>query len=307
MQIITTGFKNTDIDAFASVIAYSNLQNLLNVRSIPVIVGNLNQSVTQTVRDMGFEYMTEFSEDLREEGNTFVLMDFSEPEYIPDFVDIDKVSIVYDHHSGFEEFWNKRIGNNARIEEIGAAATFVFQDIVNVNKLNDIPSGILLLLYTAIISNTLNLNASITKDKDREAVKVLRDLGVIPDNWDEEFFNEVSSTIVSNPKKAIKEDTKILNINNNEVCISQLELWNSNSFIANNTKLLEESLNSFNSELKFLTCPSISENRTYFLIVDENIKNILEKLLEIKFENNIGVLEKLILRKEIVKILQKKL
>jgi inorganic pyrophosphatase/exopolyphosphatase len=304
MQIVTTGYKYADIDGFASVIAYSKLQNVLGLNSIPVITGPLNQSIPQMIRNLDFRYEKQIPKDLINEKKDFAIMDVSDPEQFPGFVDIDNVNTVYDHHFGYESLWKEKIGERSKIEEIGAAVTFVYEDIVKAGKINEIGSNMLLLIYTAIISNTLNLQAFVTKDRDIKAIEDIRRVGIIPNRWDEKYFSEVSKDTFSNPDRVLKGDFKNFKINDEEISIFQLELWKSKEFVDESIEIIEENLNSFNNGFKFLTSPSISENRTYFVVVDDETKDMLVDLLEIQFEGDIGVLNRLILRKEIIRKLQ---
>lgn len=302
-QIVTTGKKYTDIDGLACVIAFAELQNLIGVDSLAVFKGQPNQSVTSSVKSLGYKYVTDIPKV--SDFFSFAMMDISDPAQFPDFVDLTAVNIVYDHHFGFEEFWKTRIGDRSRIVEIGAAATLVFEEVVRRDKLKMLKNETLLLLYTAIISNSLNLNASVTKKNDIEAVNTIRKMDVVPRNWDRDYFAEVSTSIVNNLKKSVEDDTKIVKIDNQIFHIGQLELWESLSFLKSHLSEISSVVTQLGDGINFLNCPSISENRTYFVTENEKAKSLLQKVLNVTFDGSLGKLDKLILRKEILKEFQK--
>ena len=66
---------------------------------------------------------------------------------------------------------------------------------------------------------------------------------------------------------------------------------------------IKKALDSFKSPLWFLTSPSISEGINYIYTENERVKNLLRDKLEVKFTGNAGTTNKLILRKEIKKII----
>lgn len=301
-QIVTTGGKYTDIDGLASVIAFAELQNLIGVDSLAVFRGQTNASVTDSVKSLGYSYVT----DLPELANSFsfAIMDISDPAHFPSFVDLSKVQIVYDHHFGYEKFWKKRLGDKSRIEEMGAVATMVFGDIMKYSKLKEVKSDTLLLLYTAMISNSLNLNASVTKENDVDSVKTIREMNIVPENWERDYFNEISNCIFNNPKESIENDTKVVKINGKILHIAQLELWDSLRFVESNLDDLSAVIAQMGEGINFLNSPSISEDKTYFVAVDEYTKSLLKKSLEVSFNGNLGKLDRLILRKEILRELQ---
>jgi inorganic pyrophosphatase/exopolyphosphatase len=68
------------------------------------------------------------------------------------------------------------------------------------------------LLLTAIMSNTLYFKAHITHQRDIHAYTSLRKISTLPDNRAEIYFSACEKWIYNDPKKAIINDTKIMNI-----------------------------------------------------------------------------------------------
>ncbi|MBA8666964.1 hypothetical protein H1Q59_03540 [Holosporaceae bacterium 'Namur'] len=163
------------------------------------------------------------------------------------------------------------------------------------------------LIYTAIISNTLNFRASITSERDIRAAKEIKQYITVPDIWIQQYYKETEQEILSEPKIAIANDTKSLVINNDDYLIAQLELWNAASFI-NRHDILEIVLDGLDinelvhSNLNwFLTIASIEENKNYIITSSEFIKTKLKTHLGAVFTGYIGETKQLFLRKEILK------
>jgi len=84
--------------------------------------------------------------------------------------------------------------------------------------------------------------------------------------------------------------------------IGQIELWESKKFVNDYKPLIKEVFNSFDHNKWFFNAPCISMGKTYVLTEDEEIRNILETNFGFVFDNEAGESEKLIERKEFVKV-----
>ena len=111
---------------------------------------------------------------------------------------------------------------------------------------------------------------------------------------------------LENPIEAILKDTKGTGEVGSEIVVGQLEFWDSRNFVFNNLKDIEIALTSFGKPKWFLTSPSISEGKNYLFTKNPEIKKLLEKIIDAKFDGDIGTTDKLWLRKEILKKIQEK-
>jgi len=301
--IITAGEKYNDIDALACGVAYKHLLDLQGIPSEVVFSGPLNESISKSVRDLGFSYKTKL------EGNAedyqYVMVDISDRTNVSAFVPLDKVVEVYDHRWGFEDYWKTRPDVKVTIDTVGSCATLIWEKYKENNLQNKIDSLSANLLYIAIISNTLNLKARITNKRDLAAVEELKSFTDLPNDWIMNYFNEVSASILKDPINAIKNDTKIAPINGANYHIMQVELWNSKEFINNHNELILDLLKSSDCDYSFLTSPSISEGINYLITLNEGVKSILSERIGAKFNGAVGLTDKLWLRKEIIRELSK--
>lgn len=288
--VVTSGQKYTDIDGLACAIAYKEIEP----EALIVLPGSLNQSVTPAIRSWPLNFQT----SLPSGDYQFIIMDISEPEWIAKFAKEDKIVKIYDHHFGFEKYWQGKLGKNAKIEPVGACATLIWEEI----KAKAItPSEMVAnLLYITIISHTLNLKASVTTARDIKAAEEIKPLTSLAPNSIKKYYQEVEAGIYQDPVKAILSDTKGIS----DIVIGQIELWDSRKFIKKYLKEIEQAMGSFGRPDWFFTSPSISEGKNYLYTKDEEIKDKLAKLIGATFKGNLGATKKLWLRKEILKKLR---
>lgn len=162
------------------------------------------------------------------------------------------------------------------------------------------------LLYTAIFSNTLNFNASVTHDRDKQAFTQLKSLADLPDNWLELYYSELESDVFADPHEAIVKDIKttVLPQFSHKFIIGQLELWNSRKFLTDYQSVIKKALEEHESPYWFFTSPSISDGYNYLYTENPELKDLLTRLVGAKFNGDLGETDKLYLRKEILKKLQ---
>ena len=227
--IVTTGEAFADIDAVACVIAYAELLRLEGRTAEALFPGALNNSVTPSVRSWGLDYETVPSTSEAE----FVVMDVSEPEHIAKAATAGTIVEVYDHHPGFETYWQEKIGEHSHIELIGACATLSWEEFEKRGRTNEISTLSARLLAIAILSNTLNFGAVITHERDRRAFEILWKRGGLASTWIAEYFVEQETTIMGNVTQVIIDDTKIFTLSNVAFpfTIGQLELWDGSGFL----------------------------------------------------------------------------
>jgi len=299
--IITAGEKYNDIDALACAVAYQKLLELKKIPARVIFSGSLNESITDTIK--GWDFSLETVLEGNPENFKYILVDISEPSHFAKFVILDNVIEVYDHRHGFEDYWKEKLGDKARIELVGACATLIWEEFKKASLEEKIDAVSANLLYTAILSNTLNLQAQVTSPRDRDAVDELLGRIDLPKDWRQVYFNEVSQGIMSDPIGAMTNDTKILDINGAQYTITQLELWDSRKFIENNYDTIIKVLNESKVANIFLTSPSISQGFNYLVATNDSLKDKLQSCVDVDWNGNIGKTKKLWLRKEIMRLL----
>lgn len=301
-KIVTTGNAFTDIDALACTIAYAELLNLEGYTAKAIVPGVLNSSITKSVKAFNFKY------DLNSKEKDFeaIIVDISRFDQFADFVKLEQIVEIYDHHFGFQEFWKKRIGENSHIEMIGACATLIWEEFKKRGYKSKISKVSANLLYTAIISNTLNFESSLIDTRDKIAFEELKQYIDLPKDWASIYLKEVEEDILKDVKQAILNDTKVFEIPsiNFPLTIGQIEIWNTDKFLLQKQEM-EKALKSFSCEDWLLNIACISKKINYIYTKSDKIKKILSEIISINFDGDIGTTNKLWLRKEIVSKLYK--
>ena len=300
MKIITGGVGHTDIDLLACAIAYKEFFDLQYIDSKAVIISKFNETIPNTVRNWNFKYETNFTDTAEE----VILVDVSNPDVLPNFATKDNIKEVWDHRRGYEQYWQNLIEKH-NIEIVGSCATLIWERFRELNLDNKISKISANLLYTAIISNTLNTKAMITHKRDINALNELKKHIDLPENWASIYYKETDYGINSNIEQAIKNDKKNVTINNKKYSIGQLELFSAKYVLSQKDIVLTaETVLKPDSDLWFLNIPCISEGKNYFITSSKEMQKKLSSKIDINFKNGIATCPQIMLRKEIMHILR---
>lgn len=286
-----------EIDAYASILAYTDLLNQRGKPAKAYIPKAPNYSVPATLR-------------LRERENTnfnftdqdqAIILDVSNPEAIHRFVPNHQILELIDHHFGYEDYWKQTLGDKAIIEPIGAVATSIFEWWGKCWDYEKMSVPIAKLLLAAILDNTLNFNAEITTQRDHNAATKLADIIQTPlSNFSAWYFDTVSQTILKDPYQAINDDRKVVSspIDTEPLTFYQLTLWNARN-------LSDHILQKINpSENYILSIISISEKSNYIFTSSTALSNYFTNLLKLTKHGQTLRSNSLYLRKEILAKMQ---
>src|SRR3989344_8563469 len=122
--VVTSGQPFTDIDALACATAYMELLKKEGKEAETVLPGSLNKSITKKIK----KWKLNFSKNPKFNHAKYVLVYISEPIYFADFVKEKDVIEVFDHRTGFENYWKERIGSKAKIETVGSCTTLIWEE-----------------------------------------------------------------------------------------------------------------------------------------------------------------------------------
>ena len=297
MKIVTSGASYIDIDAYASCIAYAQFLNLKGIKAAAVCTPTLNESITSTLRTLSPQLSTTYTPSA---DDTFIVLDVHNPDYLDEIVDISRIEEIIDHHTGFEEYWKNRPEVAVRIESIGSICTIIFEFFEKERWTEKISKETAQLLIAGILDNTLNFQAKVSTDRDKQAFEKLRKIAQISDHWVVNYFQECQKSIESNIKNALTNDTKILTFpSTGTIAIAQLTLWNGQALIHEYKGAITEQLSTV-SDSWVLNVLSINDGKSYFLVSDEKLQQSLRGSLEIAFDGLVGSTSRMWLRKEII-------
>ncbi len=299
--VVTAGAKGADIDVLACVVAYAELLALEGVCSIPVIPGQYTMSITPSVIAWGASYETTYS---REGTESFVLVDISDYEHVPDFVDLEKVCEVYDHRYGHEKYWEEKIPTGFHIEMVGACGTLIWEEYKKRGKENLISRTSARLLLASVVSNTLNFRSTLTTERDRRAYKELVSLAELSDTWISEYFTEQENILFQDFEKYVKADTKVFTVGQGEFAMGQIELWNADRVLTSKKDELASVMAKYDDIPWAVNIINISGGGNYVYSRSELGKRAIERALGVAFEGDVAKTTELIMRKQITKLLR---
>jgi len=299
--IVTAGKDSADIDAVACVIAYSELLNLEDKTSIPVIAGQFTASVTPTTLKWATNYENSYTPDGSER---FVLVDMSDPEYSPIFVAQDRINEVYDHRHGYQSYWREKIRDCSHIEMVAACGTLIWEEFKKRSKSQDISDNSAKLLLASIVSNSLNFKTPLTTKRDRTAYAELKEITGLSEDWVNEYFLEQKRTLLGNFEKYLSADTNVYKINSENFVIGQVELWDAEKILSKKRNEIDSVMEKYKLFPWIVNILNIEKGFNYIYSKSESGKKIMEKKLGLVFENDVAKTNKLLLRKYITKILR---
>ncbi len=209
--VITSGRKYLDIDAYASMIAYRELLRAQKYTCYAISTAPTNESVPKSLLQNHYELD---NTECIDSNSKFILVDVSNPEFFDTFVTVDKIVQIVDHHGGFEEFWQKKLGKYAEIETIGAVCVMIYEKITKAGKPEILSQELCKLLIAGILDNTLNLKASMTTERDRIAYAELRKIGKVSADFAGAYFRECFEFTAGHLEQVIDASLKIEKVSN---------------------------------------------------------------------------------------------
>lgn len=293
--IITAGANYLDIDAYACMAAMAELLRLRGENAAAWSAAAHNYSICASLTAEG-QILRELPAGWEEEGR-YIIVDVSDPEYLKKTVPLDKVEAVYDHHVGFESYWQARIGENARIEFIGAAATLIYREWKEAGLQDKMTLPTARLLIAAILDNTLNLTSSNTTAEDVEVFRALCDHAGVDEGWCAAYFSEVQQNVEADLRNALRNDTKT--VRNNPVLpekVAQLCVWDADSIL-----LRLPQIRSWFDGQWMLNLIDLQHRCSWFVCDDPQHQEMIGRLFDVPFENGVAKTPVSYLRKEIIK------
>ena len=298
--VVTSGSSYLDIDAYACCVAMRDFLLLQGRNAMAYSSAIINYSIPQCIAELGL-----INKSLPKEIGTakvqYIIVDVSDPSYLDKNISISDVIEVYDHHVGYEDYWNDKIGrSNTHIEFIGAAATLIYRLFVSCGLQDQMIKSTAKLLVAAILDNTLNLTSKNTTEEDRRAFANLCRMADVDSEWCVHYFSEVQKQIEDNLYSAIFGDIK--HIKHSALLpdrIAQLCVWDALKTLDKLTNIRKWFGESGNTWL--LNIVDIQKHCSFCVCDNKYYQKILEKAFGCTFINDFAQLSTPYLRKEIIK------
>ena len=298
--IITSGMNYLDIDAYSCCVGIRELLSLEGINAVAYSTAKYNYSISNSLKAIPQKVDCMLPNDYEENNSRFVIVDVSDPRFFERIVSEDRVIKIFDHHVGFEKYWEDRLADNAHICFIGAAATLVYLEWRNSGLLKKMNSDVAKLLLAGVLDNTLNLSSQNTTAFDVEAKAALCKIAGVNDDWCASYFLEVQREIEKDLKNALLKDIKIIRINAFlPTVIGQLTVWSSD-FVLKKVSDICKWMDEINDDW-FLNIIDINNKCSYFLCSNLKYRKKIGQVFSIDFLDLIVKLDSLYLRKEILK------
>lgn len=301
MGKIVTSYINPDMDGISLMYAYTEYLRKKGENANYYFEGSLKKEVQIILKK--FNIYLNNVDDINDEDE-IVLVDTNYLREISKKVKPEKIIEIIDHHN--KEKWIDKYPNiKVNIRLIGAAATLVAEMYKNNNVKISRESAIM--LYYGIISNTMNLKIKLTSKNDIDMAYWLKEqVPEITDDVTKEIF-EKKSEIGDNLREEMEVEFKdqFMSIS---WSMGQLEVANVDKFLEKYEQDIREILMNVSAEndVEYISVNCMDIINGYSIIVanDEKTSKLISEATGLKFNDLKAKTDKLISRKEFVKIVR---
>lgn len=301
-NILVTAYTNPDLDGTACAIAYAEFLQKKDIDAVAGVFGIPHREAQFVFKHFSIPSPVN-AEKVIIKQTKVIIVDSSDLNGISPKINPLQVIEVIDHRKVHEadKFPNAKI----QIELVGSCATLIaekfYQEKINISKTSAA------LLYSAIISNTVNFRNKVTTNRDKEIALWLQGKIDVSDNYAHLMF--VDKSKFSKPlKEVFLDDFAFFNFSDKKTGIAQLEIVNVESFIETNLdeikKVLHEIKQEKSMDMIFLTCIDTEKGCNELVAIDQATEKLLDQTLFVSFHNGIAKRNKIIMRKEIVPLLK---
>lgn len=296
--LLVTSYRDPDLDGVACSVAYAECLRAQGQEAVATILGIPHLEARQVAKRFGIALPSEVDPRAYEKivlVDTSVVMD--QDAHLP----LERVVEIIDHRAlhEAEKFRNAK----TQIELVGSAATLVAERFAQANLCPSEASTFL--LFGAIASNTINFQAQVTTERDRNMATWLRSLYAIPEDFVEVMFREKSHLEGPALKETLLGDFSYRTFGDLVVGIGQLEIIQARELI----EARREELLTIIHELRlaypqanrvFISVIDVVRGENIFLVPEADVRAILGEILDVTFDEQcIARRTGILMRKEI--------
>lgn len=301
-DILVTAYSNPDLDGTACMVAYAEFLQKEGYSAAAVLCGVPHREA-QFVFDTFNIIPPKDADSFLTKATQVVLVDASDLRGISNSIHPSQVIELIDHRkiNHADRFPHAKI----QIELVGAAATLIAEKFAD--RHIDISPHSAALLYSAIISNTVNFQANVTTIRDKKMARWLLTKFKRPRNYIHRMFTH-KSTLTQPVSEIIEQDFATFDFNRRKIGIGQLEILHVEEFIKCHIMSIEKALLEIKKkkllDIIFLSNIDIEKANTTFIIVDDASRNLLEKTFRISFKKGVAQKRGVLMRKKLVPLLK---
>lgn len=303
--ILVTCYVNPDLDGFAGAFAYAEFLNKKGIIAQAGIIGEPHDEIKYVLDRFNLPGLKTITN--ADNFTDVILVDASDLIGLEGRVAPEKVIEIIDHRQINEA--EKFPRAKTQIELVGAAATLVAEKFKQENI--QISKASALLIYSAIISNTLNFKSSVTTERDKNMAAWLEQFIQAPVDYWQELFRAKSDLAGNKLAERIEGEFAWFILGNKKLGIAQIEIIGAEELIRQRGSEIVSILNKLKTDLDldyiFQNTIELEKLRNYLVTDNDATKIILEKVLQVKFDGIVAVREPLIMRKQIVPLIKAEL
>ncbi len=302
MKLLVTSYKDPDLDGTACAFGYAEFLRKNGKDVVATVFGKTHREARFVFDKFNIPAL-ENAEDVVNNVDGIIIVDASDLRCISDKIEPGKVIEIIDHRKIHEA--HKFPNAKAQIELVGSAATLIAEKFYS-NK-TTISQESAALLFSAIVSHTINFQANVTTERDHKMADWLKTKFSLPQNYVHEMFF-CKSEFRKSLKETFIEDFAMFCFNKHFIGIAQLEIINVNGFIRKNLLEIKSTLLELKREKKldfiFSTCIDLEKAFNKIVVIDEKTRSLIEQALVVKFRNGVARRDGILMRKEIVPVIK---
>ncbi len=310
--VVVTPYHWPDTDGVACAISVAEYLTRLKNITANAMISQTPQLETQWVMqklEISLPQIDQLTNNVK-----LVLVDVSDPDDLPKSIIRESVVAIIDHrtYNRAAEFPNAKV----QIEDVGAASTLVAERYSSSSLLPTVTSSIL--LYAGIASNTANFSTRSVTERDKKIAEWLKGVGeniyTLGQGYMDKFVLEMfkaKSDFQGIPLKELIGDdlsSRLQNIVGVPTAVAQLEIIGVRSLFRKRGTEIIEALKVLQVERGagriFMSAIDLVEKRNIFLFIRSSDIDIVNKAIDIKFDGEFYVSERVITRKELIAVLQ---
>ncbi len=295
-MILVTSYEHPDLDGVACSLGYAQLLTATRTPAQAVLFGNVDQETRFVMDRFNIPSIPDGASIITPTSDV-ILVDSSDAESISPLIHREKVVEIIDHRklTFLEMFPNAK----AQVELVGSCATLIAEKY---HAQSITPRGeATALLYSAIVSNTVNFRNTVSTPRDRAMAQWLAPMLNLPTPYVHDMF--VAKSQIQNLEEVLANECAVYSFGNARSSIYQLELVNAEAFVNEHFDTILSVMNRLKEEKKltttFLSIIDIEAFYNLFIVIDSETQRMLEQLLNLTFRNGQARREGIIMRKEL--------
>lgn len=296
-KILVTDAPDPDLDGLACIVGYGEYLNQTGQKNSPMFFGIPQEEAGFVLEKLSIQI--ENADNIELNFDKIILVDTSGPQWQSPKIDLNKVYEIIDHRQfdKISAFPNAKI----QIEMVGSCATLIAEKFKSKKLIPSEKTAIL--LFLAIVSNTINFKNKITTERDISAAKWLKELY----NIDNKIIHEMFA-FKSNVKQTVREifqgQIGCHEFAGKRVSTFQLEIIGVKEFVNDHLDEIKRELKAIAAKEKYdyvlFTLIDIEAGNNTFVVADKQTGKLVSEVLNVQFENGIAYYPQVIMRKEIL-------